>query len=49
MKLNVLWSHLLQLKYKQSSKKDSSSLFHLMPETIDTQFARQQTEMLSEV
>lgn len=37
----------MQLKYKQSSGTDS--LYHLMPETIDTQFARQQMEMLSEV
>lgn len=40
---------MLQLKYKQTLKKDSSSLYHHMPETIDTQFARQQTELLSEV
>ncbi|MEQ2199782.1 hypothetical protein XENOCAPTIV_011729, partial [Xenoophorus captivus] len=39
----------LQLMYKQNQKKDASSLYHLMPETIDTQFVRQQTEMLSEV
>lgn len=38
-----------QLKYKQSLKKDASSLFHLMPETNDTMFHKQQTEMLSEV
>uniref|UniRef100_A0A3Q2ZMS8 Nebulette n=1 Tax=Kryptolebias marmoratus TaxID=37003 RepID=A0A3Q2ZMS8_KRYMA len=29
--------------------KDASTFYHLMPETNDTQFARQQTEMLSEV
>lgn len=40
---------LSQLKYKQTLKKDSSSLYHLMPETMDTLFARQQTDMLSEV
>lgn len=42
----MFWPRVLQLKYKQSLKKD---LYHLMPETIDTQFVRQQMEMLSEV
>lgn len=46
IKLSVLC--VLQLKYKQSLKTDSS-LYHHMPETLDTQFARQQTELLSEV
>lgn len=41
-----LW--FLQLMYKQN-RQDASSLYHLMPETIDTQFAREQSEMLSEV
>lgn len=39
----------LQLKYKQSSQSDASSLYHQMPETIETLFAREQTEMLSQV
>lgn len=41
---------LLQRAYKQDVKKDcSSSLYHLMPETLDTLVARQQTEAASEV
>lgn len=41
---------LLQRAYKQDVKKDcSSSLYHLMPETLDTLVARQQTEAVSEV
>lgn len=41
---------LLQRAYKQDVKKDcSSSLYHLMPETLDTLAARQQTEAVSEV
>lgn len=39
----------MQLKYKQSSPADSCTLFHLMPETLQTQFVREQTDMLSEV
>lgn len=41
---------LLQRAYKQDVKKDcSSSLYHLMPETLDTLVARQQTEAVSDV
>lgn len=39
----------LQLTYKQNQNKDASSFYHQLPETNDTQFARQQTELLSEV
>lgn len=39
-----------QIKYKESGKKDmSTSLYSLLPETTEIQFAREMTEMQSEV
>lgn len=39
----------LQRPYKKDVKDCSSSLYHLMPETLDTLVARQQTDAISEV
>lgn len=39
-----------QVKYKGNMKSElSSSLYSLLPETAETQFVRELTEMLSEV
>lgn len=39
-----------QVKYKGNMKTElSSSLYSLLPETAETQFVRELTEMLSEV
>lgn len=47
---NCLCSRVFQLKYKASLKKDlSSTLFHLMPETLETAHAKEVSELLSEV
>lgn len=41
---------MFQLKYKAALKKGcSSSLFHLLPETLDTAHAKEASELLSEV
>ena len=40
----------LQLQYKQASRTDgSTSLYHLMPETNEMHFAKEQSEQQSEV
>ena len=40
----------LQVKYKEAVKKEaSSSLFHLLPDTPETQRVREVTELQSEV
>lgn len=40
----------MQLKYKDGCKKDaSSSLYHLLPETAEMYFAKQMSEIQSEV
>lgn len=39
-----------QVKYKENAKTElSSSLYSLLPETAETQFVRELTEILSEV
>lgn len=38
-----------QLKYQQRTEAGWSSLFHLMAETLQTQFVREQSELLSQV
>ena len=39
-----------KIKYKESGKKDiSTSLYSLLPETTEIQFAREMTEMQSKV
>lgn len=38
------------MKYKESGRKEmSSSLFATLPDTVETSFAREMTELLSEV
>lgn len=39
----------LQVKYKEGKKDLSSSLYHLLPETEETKFAKTVTELQSEV
>ena len=47
---NRLWLLLFQAKYKEAGKKEAStSLYHLLPETLETQHAKEATELLSEV
>lgn len=46
----VFWVTFPQIKYKESGKKElSSSLYHTLPDTLETAFAREVTDMLSEV
>ena len=41
---------LVQIKYKEDGKyENTSSLYHLMPDTMQTQFAREVTDLQSEV
>ena len=41
---------LSQIKYKESGKKEmSSSLYSTLPDTLETSFAREMTDMMSEV
>lgn len=47
---SCLVSFIFQVKYKENAKTElSSSLYSLLPETAETQFVRELTEMLSEV
>lgn len=40
----------LQVKYKEAGKKEaSSSLYHQLPETLETQHVKEVTELQSEV
>lgn len=48
--LNSASSCLLQVKYKEGLKqKIQSSLYHRLPETTETQLAKQLSELQSEV
>ena len=43
-------SSLFQAKYKEESLKEASdSLYHLLPETLETQHAREASDLQSEV
>lgn len=48
MNICTLFSH--KVKYKEDGKKEMSvNLYSLLPDTIDTQHAKELTEMQSEV
>ena len=40
---------LYQIKYKEDTEENSINLYSLLPETAETQFAKQMSEMQSEV